>query len=70
MTDFQNAERLRKLHLMQTDEKPDRGRMNVCTARRNWNGCDYADVYAGSGLPCWRQDRKHDCIRCVEVCTE
>lgn len=61
MTNYENAERLRKEYLTR---KPDKTMVNICTARRDWNGCDYCDVYAGAGLECWKQDGKHNCIRC------
>lgn len=64
MTDRQNAERLRAEYLTRPRRK---NLVNICTARRNWNGCDYADIYAGAGLECWKQNGKHDCVRCMEA---
>lgn len=46
--------------------KPRKNVVNICTARKNWNGCSYADVFAGSGLECWKQDGEHNCVRCLE----
>lgn len=65
MTNYENAEKLRGEYL--NSYKENRKKVNICTARRNWNGCDYADVYAGAGLECWKQGCKHNCIRCTEV---
>lgn len=64
MTNFKNAENLRHEYLTRTPRKTIK---NVCTARRNWNGCDYADVYGGMGCECWKQDSTHKCVRCMEV---
>lgn len=61
MTDKKNAETLRAYYLT---HEPRKTIINICTARKNWNGCDYCDVYAGAGLECWKQDGKHNCIRC------
>lgn len=61
MTNYENAERLRAYFLTHSGQKHI---INICTAKKNWNGCDYCDVYAGSGMPCWKQDGKHNCIRC------
>lgn len=66
MTNKANAERLRKSYLL-NEGKHRKQVINICTAKRNWNGCDYCDIYAGSGLPCWEQTKKHNCIRCEEV---
>lgn len=63
MTDYANAERLRAYYL---SHKPMKSKVNICTRRPNWNGCDYCDVYSGSGCECWKQDGKHDCIGCRE----
>lgn len=63
MTDKANAERLRAIYL--ANAHPENKIRNICTARRNWNGCDYADIYAGAGLECWKQGEKHICIRCI-----
>lgn len=62
MTNTTNAERLRAVYLqnMHAESKT----RNMCTARRHWNGCDYADIYAGAGLECWKQGAAHACIRC------
>ena len=59
MIDYENAERLRKLYLIKERRKTV---TNICTARPNWNGCDYCDVYSGPGLECWKQDGKHKCV--------
>lgn len=64
MTDYANAERLRKVYLSYDHSSK---MVNICRAKRNWNGCDYADVYAGSGLECWKQGGEHNCIRCERV---
>ena len=40
---------------------------NICRAIPNWNGCDYCDVYAGSGIECWKQGNKHNCCHCERV---
>lgn len=63
MTDFANAEILRKYYLLH----PVKEEKNICRARPNWNGCDYCDVYAGAGLPCWKQDGKHNCCHCERI---
>lgn len=63
MTDTQNAERLRKEYLTRPARKTIR---NVCNARPNWNGCDYCDVYAGTGLDCWKQNATHKCVYVTE----
>lgn len=63
MTNLENAEQLRKYYLTHEQRK---NSVNICTGRRNWNVCDYGDVYAGAGLPCWKQDGKHWCARCSE----
>jgi len=63
MTNTENAEKLRKYYLTHEQRKT---KTNICTARRNWNGCDYCDIYAGAGLECWKQDGKHTCIHCRE----
>ena len=63
MTDYTNAEKLRREHDRRTPRKNTR---NVCRARPYWNGCDYCDVYGGAGLDCWKQDKKHNCIYCEE----
>lgn len=64
MTDYKNAERLREKYLACTHRKTV---VNVCAARRNWNGCDYCDVYSGSGCECWKQDGKHNCVHVLET---
>lgn len=64
MTDTANAERLRAYYLTHKRRK---SVVNICNARRNWNGCDYCDVHAGTGLECWKQDARHSCIHCKEV---
>lgn len=63
MTDFNNAEKLRKYYLTHKQRK---NKVNICSGIPNWNGCDYCDVYSGAGLPCWKQTGKHNCIRCKE----
>ena len=63
MTDTKNAERLRALYL--NESKKEKNFVNICTATKNWNGCDYADIYAGAGCECWNQAKKHNCIRCI-----
>lgn len=62
MTNTTNAERLRAAYLR--NQHAESKARNICTARRNWNGCDYADIYAGAGLECWKQGALHACIRC------
>lgn len=64
MTDYKNAERLREKYLACIHRKTV---VNVCTARRNWNGCDYCDVYSGSGCEYWKQDGKHNCVHVLET---
>lgn len=64
MTDYVNAEKLRDEYLKRKARK---NVVNICTARRNWNGCDYCDVYAGMNMECWKQDEKHFCCHCMEV---
>lgn len=64
MINYENAENLRKYYITHESRKTV---INMCSARKNWNGCDYCDVYAGSGLPCWKQDGKHNCCHCTEI---
>lgn len=64
MTNRENAERLRKIYLL--DSHPETKKRNICTARRNWDGCNYCDIYAGAGLECWKQGAPHWCIKCEE----
>ena len=64
MTNYENAEKLRKYYLT---HKKRQNKTNICQARKNWNGCDYCDVYSSCGLECWKQDEKHNCIYCTEV---
>lgn len=64
MTNYENAERLRKYYLIHEGRKTVE---NICTRKPNWNGCDYCDVYSGVGLPCWKQDGKHNCVGVIEV---
>ena len=64
MTNLENAERLRAEYLKNA---PRKNKVNICQQRPNWNGCDYCDVYAGCGLECWEQTKKHWCFGCVEV---
>ena len=52
-TNVNNAERLRSYFL---SHKQRENIINVCRARPNWDGCDYCDLYSGSGLPCWKQE--------------
>ncbi len=63
MTNFENAERLK---IYNDTHKTRKNIVNICTGKRNWNGCDYCDIYSGSGLECWKQDGKHNCVRCQE----
>lgn len=63
MTDLQNAEYLRKLYLTQERRKT---KTNICRSIPNWNGCDYCDVYGGSGQECWQQSKQHTCCHCEE----
>lgn len=65
MTNYENAEKLREKYISEphTESKI----RNICRAKRNWNGCDYCDVYAGSGLECWKQGKKHNCCGCERV---
>ena len=63
MTDYQNAERLRHEYLTRPQRK---NLVNICAARPNWNGCDYCDVYSGTGLECWKQDATHNCCYCKQ----
>lgn len=62
MTDLVNAEKLREIYLL--TNTPKNSKRNICRAKRNWNGCDYCDVYAGNGLECWKQGEKHSCCHC------
>ena len=64
MTDYKNAERLHDYYLTHKKQKTV---VNICRARKNWNGCDYCDVYAGSGLECWKQTGPHYCVHCERV---
>lgn len=64
MTDTANAERLRTYYLTHQKRK---AVVNICRARRDWNGCDYCDIYSGSGCECWKQDARHNCIHCEEM---
>ena len=66
-TNVNNAERLRGYFL---SHKQRENIINVCRARPNWDGCDYCDLYSGSGLPCWKQDDKHNCCKLEEVKTK
>lgn len=63
MTDHENAERMRHEYLTRPQRKTV---VNICTARPNWNGCDYCDMYSGAGLECWKQNAAHACVRCVQ----
>lgn len=64
MTNLENAERLRTYYL--THDRRN-NIVNVCRARRKWNGCDYCDIYSGSGCECWKQDTKHECVYCEVI---
>ena len=64
MTNIENAENLRRYYLTHDKRK---NKTNICTARKNWNGCDYCDIYAGCGCECWKQDSSHNCVRVMEV---
>ena len=57
-TNVNNAERLRSYFLSHKQ------RENII------NVCDYCDLYSGSGLPCWKQDDKHNCCKLEEVKTK
>lgn len=63
MTDYANAEKMRTYYIMH----PVKVEKNICTGRRDWNVCDYGDIYAGAGLPCWKQDGPHYCAWCHRV---
>lgn len=63
MTDYANAEKLRAYYLT---HEPRKSKVNLCNGRRDWNVCDYGDVYAGAGCECWKQDGPHNCARCYE----
>lgn len=65
MTDYENAEKLRAEYLKNTH--PEQNERNICRGRRNWNVCDYGNVYAGSGLECWKQGAPHWCVYCERV---
>lgn len=65
MTNLENAEKLRSIYLSTINTK--QRIKNICRARKNWNGCDYCDVYAGSGLECWKQGSRHDCCHCERI---
>ena len=60
-TNVNNAERLRSYFL---SHKQRENIINVCRAR------PYCDLYSGSGLPCWKQDDKHNCCKLEEVKTK
>lgn len=62
MTNYINAERLRKIYLIESIKN--HKKKNICTAKPNWNGCDYCDVYSGLGMECWKQDGNHNCCHC------
>ena len=64
MTDYDNAERLRKHYLLDTTKHTTK---NICRAKPNWNGCDYCDVYAGSGEECWNQKSDFKCCHCERI---
>ncbi len=64
MTNLANAEQLRKIYLLAPH--PEAKKRNICRASRNWNGCDYCDMYAGNGLECWKQGKKHFCCYCEQ----
>ena len=65
MTDLENAERLRREYLKNpgTNVKM----RNICNAIPHWDGCDYCDVYAGVGLDCWKQGKRHDCCKALYI---
>ena len=63
MTHRDNAERLRYIYL--SNIHGESKKRNICTARSNWNGCDYSDIYAAGGGECWKQGAPHRCIRCI-----
>jgi hypothetical protein len=64
----QNAERLKIYNRTHTKRK---NKINICNGRMNWNSCDYIDYcyqeYGKHGCECWKQDGKHDCVRCTEI---
>lgn len=64
MTDYINAEKLNEYRLTSHHR---RNKENICRGVSNWSGCDYCDVYGGFGLPCWKQDAHHNCIKVEEV---
>lgn len=67
MTNIENAERLEEYYRTHKQRK---NKVNVCNGRANWNVCDYGDVttnFCEYGRKCWKQDGKHNCIRCVEI---
>lgn len=68
MTDYKNAELLRHAYL----NNPCNGSStrNICRGQRNWNVCDYGDVYAGNGLECWKQGGDHWCVHCERITME
>ena len=63
MTNYINAEQLRSEYITREPRKTIK---NICTARPNWNGCDYCDVYGGCGSECWKQYAKHNCAHVRE----
>lgn len=64
MTDYTNAENLRRDHDRHNTQEYNYKFINICKARPNWDGCDYCDVYGGCGLECWKQGRAHNCVKC------
>lgn len=65
MTDYDNAERLRKLYLIESANN--HRKKNICMAKPNWNGCDYCDVYSGFGAECWKQNGVHNCCHVKRI---
>lgn len=63
MTNLKNAEKLYMEYVTRPGRK---NKVNICLARKNWNGCDFCDVYAGNGQECWKQDGKHNCVFVIE----
>jgi hypothetical protein len=64
MTNYSNAERLRREHDKHNTLEHNYKFINICRARPSWDGCDYCDVYGGSGLECWKQGSAHNCVKC------
>ena len=52
MTDYTNAEILRRDHDRHNTQEHKYKYVNICKARPNWDGCDYCDVYGGNKDAC------------------